>query len=116
MAEHSLWQFGAGVVPPAALVGMTLAVLAWIRPDILGSPVINASLLGLTALIIAGLGTILYGLAPGSSRLQRKDVWIALVSGVLTLLMVGATMLKPRLLPKTTPSPITPSSTADSSS
>ena len=115
MAEHSWWQFGAGVVPPAALVGMTLAVFAWIRPDVLASPIIQASVFGLFGLILAGVGTILYGLTPGSSRLKRRDVWVALVSGLITLLIIAAAILKPRLFPTHTQS-VNSSSTADSAS
>ena len=85
--EHSVWQFGAGIVPPAALIGATLAVLALIKPEIIKAPMIRFSLIGITVLVAVGLGTIFYGLRPDSKRLERKEVWIAMIAGFFTLLL-----------------------------
>jgi ABC-type Fe3+-siderophore transport system permease subunit len=99
-AEHSLWQLGAGIIPPLALIGITLAIFGWVRPDIIRAPIIKVATLGIAALVAAGLGTILFGLRPDSRRLQRRDVWIALISGVLTLIAIGAAMFKDRIVPR----------------
>lgn len=98
-AEHSIWQFGAGIVPPAAFIGATLAVLTLIKPEIISSSMVRFSLLGIAALIAIGLGTIFYGLRPGSKRLERKEVWIAMIAGIVTLLLIGFLFLRSRIFP-----------------
>lgn len=102
--EHSYWQFGAGIVPPFALIGVTLSAFASIRPDVLGAPVVKLSLLGVAGVIAIGLGTIFYGMNPSSRRLTRRDVWIALICGFLTLATITGAMLRSRFLPPKTQS------------
>jgi apolipoprotein N-acyltransferase len=98
--EHSVWQFGAGIIPPAALIGVTLAAFCWIKPEFSSAPMVRMALLGFAGLIAVGLGTIFYGMRPGSKRLERKEVWIAIVAGFLTLGFIGATVLRGRFMPE----------------
>ncbi len=97
-AEHSIWQFGAGIIPPLALVGLTLAVLGFIRGEILNSPIMQLSVAAICGVTVLGLGTILYGINSSSRRLERKEVWLALLLGVITLLALGSLMMKGRIV------------------
>lgn len=111
MAEHSYWQFGVGAIPPLALIGLTLAVLGIFKPDVLDASVTKLAGLAICGLIVIGLGTIAYGLGPGSRRLERKDVWIAIALGIITLVAFAAVQFRDRIFPGAQPINPTPEQT-----
>jgi|GEM_PF-4570464 len=112
-AEHSIWQFGAGAIPPVALVGLTLAVLGFIRQDFLNAPIMKIGIGVICGVIVIGLATIFYGLNPDSRRLHRREVWLGLILGITTLLALGSMLLKDHIIAMLSP-PAPAASTATS--
>ena len=80
-----MWQIGVAAAPPAATIGIAIAIVGFLQPPLEIVPLVRGFAYLLIAVCVGSVGVILYGVRPGSTRLRLKKVWFALGLALVTI-------------------------------
>ena len=83
--DRAMWQIGVATAPPAATIGIAVAILGFLQPPLEVVPLVRGLAYLLVAVCVGSLGVILYGARPGSTRLRLKKVWLAIALALITI-------------------------------
>ena len=83
--DRALWQIGAAAAPPVAVLGLALAVFGFLQPAIAVIPLLRSTAYLIVFLCVVSLVLILFDVRPGSTRLRRGKVWLAIALAVVAI-------------------------------
>jgi len=85
--DRALWQIGVMAAPPAATLGLAIAIIDFVSPSLGILPLLRYIGFLMAGICAISLVLILYNIRPSSSRLKLPKLWLAVV---LSVIAVGA--------------------------
>ena len=87
--EKPLWRAGLALSGPVIVVSAAALIVGMVNRSLLRSPTLRGMMLLMMALLILALGMLLWRIRPGTRRLRRWDVRLAILANLILFVLLS---------------------------